>query len=827
MKPCLILTLIALWALFTPCSAQVALPYGPAPGAPHSMTSEDREQFTRTLALVGLRGFGVDFTGGDSALVKFDLDAPATLNRVATAVRTYAGGFDITQSFLWAIQTAPPRLMRIDTATGGQTVIGPTPALGTDNWVALKVDPTSGTLYAASTNGSTSTLYTVNATTGAPTVVGTITGVPILIAMAFNNAGQLFGYDIDAAGTANSRFFRIDKQSGTGTLVGDMGFIARFAQDMEFDRLTNRCYLAAYNYSLSRGELRTADITTGATTLIGPLGAGSFVEIDCFGIKGLPDQQPPTVQHVPPANVLISSNDTVRATITDNVGVAGATLSYRKAGTVASASSAMALVGTQYEAVIPGASITAQGIEYFITAQDAGGNTGRWPAAGFHSVPVRIGGDGLSRGIAQPSGSEQTAYRLVSIPFSANDATPRGVLEDDLGAYDPTKWRFFELRPDQTYAEYPNTSSMSPGKAFWLIVKDAGKTVDTGPGQTNGTGAAFSVPLNSGWNFVANPFNYSIPTGKLSLASGDTLVLRSYLGSSGWNTTPITAILPFEGYAVNVATATNLIINPDLSLGAIQKTVSTPASTIQWSIRILARCQSAVDEDNLAQANMTADEGVDRNDMAEPPPIGEYVSVYFPHPDWETRTKKFCVDARPPTSDEGDDWCFEASSNIDDRIFLRFGEVKSVPPQFDVWLLDHSLKTTQNLRSADTYEYRNVASEAPRQFSLLVGKASFIRQRLLDAQAVPVSFELSQNFPNPFNPTTTIRYGLPKESHVTLKVYNILGQEVATLVDEVQEQGYKTVQFPQSGREAVSSGTYFYRLQADNYTATRKLTLLK
>lgn len=213
--------------------------------------------------------------------------------------------------------------------------------------------------------------------------------------------------------------------------------------------------------------------------------------------------------------------------------------------------------------------------------------------------------------------------------------------------------------------------------------------------------------------------------------------------------------------------------------------------------------------------------------MAEPPPIGEYVSVYFPHPDWETRTKKFCVDSRPLSSVDGDDWRFEVSSNIDDRIFLSFGEIQSVPPQFDVWLLDHSLETAQNLRNIGTYEYRNIPSEAPRQFSLLVGNASFIQQRLMDAQAVPVSFELSQNFPNPFNPTTTIRYGLPKESHVTLKVYNILGQEVGTLVDEVQERGYKTVQFPQAGQEPVSSGIYFYRLEADTYTATRKLTLLK
>lgn len=920
MKPCLFFLLVALGASLAPSIAQVDVAYGPAPRAHESITSADQNEFSRTLALVGLRAFGVNL-GGGSPLVKFDLDVPGTLNTIATTVQTYAGGFDAAHSFLWAIQASPQQLVRIDTATGGATVVGPTTAQGTDIWVALKVDPVTGTLYGASTSGAASTLYTVNATTGAPTVVGTITGIPILIAMAFDNSGQLYGYDIDPAGAANSRFFRIDKQTCAGTLIGDMGFIGRFAQDMEFDRLTNRCYLAAYNLTLSGGELRTADVATGVTTLIGPLGAGTGVEIDCLGIRGLPqitvntpvvgavwptgsqqtvtwttqsllgnvtirlsvdgggtfpltlasntandgteqitvpnnpsaacrvrvesasnpsffalnpggftvmDQQPPTVLHSPPAIVPIASNDTVRATITDNIGVTGATLSYRKGGTATPISLAMSLVGTSYEAFIPGTAITSQGIEYFVTAQDAQGNVGRSPSAGFHSVPVQIGGEGLSKGVAQPSGSEQTAYRLVSIPFSATNATPQQVLQDDLGAYDPAKWRFFELRADQTYVEYPNTSPMNPGKSFWLVVKDAGKIVDTGPGQTNRSAGPFSVPLNSGWNFVGNPFNYTIPLSKLSLASGDTLVVRSYLGAAGWNTSPVTEIVPFEGYAVNVATATDLIINPDLSTEALQKVSSIPVISVQWSIRILARCQSAVDEDNLAQVNTAADAGLDRNDMAEPPAIGEYVTVDFPHPEWESRTTKFCVDARPPSS-SGNDWTFEASSNINDKVTLTFGDIESVPPYFDVWLLDRSLKTTQNLRKTNTYGYRSSASAGPRPFDLLVGATQFVEEKLMEADALPSSFELSQNFPNPFNPTTTIRYGLPKESHVTLKVYDILGQEVATLVDEVQQQGYKAVQLPPSGAggSSFSSGTYFYRLQAGGFTETRKLTLLK
>jgi len=89
---------------------------------------------------------------------------------------------------------------------------------------------------------------------------------------------------------------------------------------------------------------------------------------------------------------------------------------------------------------------------------------------------------------------------------------------------------------------------------------------------------------------------------------------------------------------------------------------------------------------------------------------------------------------------------------------------------------------------------------------------------------VPHDFTLQQNFPNPFNPSTTIRYGLPNRSHVTLTVFNTLGQRVAVLQNEDQEAGYHEVQFDGSG---LSSGVYFYRIQAGEFIATKRFVLLK
>ena len=92
------------------------------------------------------------------------------------------------------------------------------------------------------------------------------------------------------------------------------------------------------------------------------------------------------------------------------------------------------------------------------------------------------------------------------------------------------------------------------------------------------------------------------------------------------------------------------------------------------------------------------------------------------------------------------------------------------------------------------------------------------------AALLPLAYYLSQNYPNPFNPSTTIRYCLPQRSHVTLTVYNSLGQQVAILVNGEQEPGYHEVKLNGTN---LASGVYFYRMQASSFVETRKLFLIK
>ncbi|RPH36183.1 T9SS C-terminal target domain-containing protein, partial [bacterium] len=88
----------------------------------------------------------------------------------------------------------------------------------------------------------------------------------------------------------------------------------------------------------------------------------------------------------------------------------------------------------------------------------------------------------------------------------------------------------------------------------------------------------------------------------------------------------------------------------------------------------------------------------------------------------------------------------------------------------------------------------------------------------------PPMFRLEQNYPNPFNPSTTIRFALPRRSHVSLTVFDMLGQEVATLVSGEVVAGYHEVRFDASG---LATGVYFYRLQAGDFVEVKRLMCLK
>ena len=94
----------------------------------------------------------------------------------------------------------------------------------------------------------------------------------------------------------------------------------------------------------------------------------------------------------------------------------------------------------------------------------------------------------------------------------------------------------------------------------------------------------------------------------------------------------------------------------------------------------------------------------------------------------------------------------------------------------------------------------------------------------LELEIISQHYSLNQNYPNPFNPSTRISYSIPSQSHISLKLYDVLGREVAILMNKEQPVGNYEVEFDASD---LTSGVYFYRIQAGDFVETKKMVLMK
>jgi len=201
------------------------------------------------------------------------------------------------------------------------------------------------------------------------------------------------------------------------------------------------------------------------------------------------------------------------------------------------------------------------------------------------------------------------------------------------------------------------------------------------------------------------------------------------------------------------------------------------------------------------------------------------------------------IDAAPPTSEasislvNNDTLTFTVNwSGLDDsegsgiRDYSVFFSENDQPFE----LLESAIRDTSIVFSGEREsEYKfytiatdnagNVEMKSVADDSVVVSVAS------PESPAIPEEFTLYPNYPNPFNPTTTIRYDLPNASDLKLEIYNILGQKVITLVDKKQPAGFHAIQWDGKNSTGVSvaSGIYIYRVRAGGFVKARKMLLLK
>jgi hypothetical protein len=152
---------------------------------------------------------------------------------------------------------------------------------------------------------------------------------------------------------------------------------------------------------------------------------------------------------------------------------------------------------------------------------------------------------------------------------------------------------------------------------------------------------------------------------------------------------------------------------------------------------------------------------------------------------------------------------------------------------FDVWVrAERSGKGTGRIYTITATATDHSGNSASSSATVTVGhdqgkKAG--KPAIAGVEEVPEAFGMDPNYPNPFNPVTTIRYALPEASDVRLTIYNVLGQQVRILVQDRQEAGYYQVAWDgkDDSERAVSSGIYLYRFESKGLVQTQKMLLLK
>ncbi len=581
--------------------------------------------------------------------------------------------------------------------------------------------------------------------------------------------------------------------------------------------------------------------TSHTVTIFAVDSAGNEIVMNSGNTGFEVDVTHPNIAHnVPEGNV--NSAITITATITDSYsGIDSQLLYYRKGGeSDANWESRDLTLQNQ----IPSTAVTSTGVEYYIKATDMAGNVYTHPATGFNSIEVSITGSGFQSSerwpLGIPNGTSVSAYQLISFPGIASSKSPTNILVDDLGSYDDTKWRFFTYESSD-WVEFASIAEIDDGKGYFLITKDANKTITTSQTRTVVTNEPYEISVpSSEWIVIGNPFNFEIPLS--NVYDQDNVSISGSGNFKTWengNWVSASSLEPWCGYIYKSATGGTLYINPRNTNGGTAKVLADNAIYLgekEWLIDIEVLNGFTQDITNQVGALSYAADGYDKRlDFFEPPMLPKGTALRIDNRAWEENGGYYSSDIRK-VNEEGHYWDMEIEAHDYTRnAKVRFYGMEDLPEEFDIFLVDVSLGIAQNLQGRSEYEFVPGKKVTTHTMRLLIGTKEFVSENS-PVELYPDAYSLGQNFPNPFNPRTTILISIEEEANVDLVIYNLLGEEVCRLANnEHLPAGYYP--FIWNGRndfgKRAASGIYFYRavlMSPDGkliLNKTRKMVLVK
>ncbi len=582
---------------------------------------------------------------------------------------------------------------------------------------------------------------------------------------------------------------------------------------------------------------RAVSATDSAVTFAGLTGFSQFVisrnmVTDVLG----PTVSTPTLSATPSVNQSVS----VEVTVFDPGGVQQAILGYLEGSGQAPYSQVTMTLqtdNTTYSAAVPPTAVTPAGILFYVQAADSLGNQSSPDTTSIQLTFSAGAVTTANTGSLFNAGFPRDSWRLISIPADADDKSASAIIGGGLegAAAGDKSWQVYRFTGPGN-EDYATLTSFVSGSSYFLkqVVAD-NPHFDLGAGTTTALDR-INLTLTPGqWYFIATPFAFPVSvSADQGLFSGPyTYGAFGSGGQEGWSTARYPAILqPWGGHIIyNTSDQTQIL---ELLPPSLQKQGPPAVAKVKaidgWSVNFAIEGDNYYDGNGRLGRLAGAAEGADPLDRPSLPVMEGFLALSSRHPDWNGSETYLSADIRSPeVSDGAWDLVLEAAGETG-PITLTYTLDGDLPPAMA--LIDLLERKVYDLRSGDPpavviSDYRQ---PVPYGLRVIAGSAQYVTTGTQATLAnLPKKFALLPNYPNPFNPSTTLRYELPRPAKVTLQVYNLLGQELLTLSEGWQALGrYEVVwsERDRSGR-AVSTGVYFAVLRADGRAITRKMVLLK
>ncbi|WP_205720181.1 putative Ig domain-containing protein [Fodinibius halophilus] len=408
-------------------------------------------------------------------------------------------------------------------------------------------------------------------------------------------------------------------------------------------------------------------------------------------------------------------------------------------------------------------------------------------------------------------------YRLVGLP-GGDDVPVDELFEGEYGK----DWKVFSDNGKQEdyLVEYSenNPLTFSEGKGYWVLSKKAltvGGKIQPVPISKKDT---YSITLQPGWCIISTPFTRTVNWEDVQKYNQTNFAIFGYDGSfyESDKLKPFFAYYVYndEGKEVELEIPYTSINKREQEEKTERKKLSSKPAKITLEVKMKGQKRPA----NVHMVYDAQQSEQNRHTKYMPPlKLSKFGAGIVNKK--ESNRKKLLHTVGDVFDRDRKHYTIEIKAN-------KKGIVKWTPKisglnnNIAVMVTEAKKGRAKILRNGETYPF--MSAEGRKQFEVYIGTTAEL-EKVKDSM-IPQKITLNQNYPNPFNPTTTIQFGIKKQSDVTLEVFDVLGRKVKTLVNERLKEGWHQVNF--DGRR-LASGTYFYRLIVGRKLHTKKMVLIK